>query len=531
MAVSNKKVMYIAVAFLLAIALLTTLFRVSMRNEGGLPAGDTTWLLEIAHKVTMAGEGATISIPSPWDTRHARVYAKTLSHPGLRLRSTKSDRKDRDIVLVSEGAGSSTIKSDYYFHISSVPLNEPRKSGPSEQDLVTWLSASDGVSVGTPATEKIVGGFDRNSSQSECLFEFLFNHVNDHVRVDSKAGHNSEPALSRKRASALGKTNALIALLRTAHLPARLVTGINLQASPGSQPIYWSEVYVDDKWVALDPVGGYLKDLPPHYIPFRTGNRQWLVMEDARLMRTDWKITSIPAYGGLLSTESKKLVDILDLNRLAPSSRSMLAVLLLLPLGALATQIVRQFAGVRTYGTFTPTLLALAGTRVDLQTATIVFSLVILIGVALRATIPSFELGRAARLAIVFTLVAMSMALVTSGLSFVSSNVDGTVVLLPTVILTMLVDRIYTVYDESGLHTVLVRLFWTVLSAFICLYILLQKHWGVWLVTYPEMHAITLATIILIGHYQGPTLKRVPALRVLFEKDKKSSRRATDSAG
>ncbi len=64
-----------------------------------------------------------------------------------------------------------------------------------------------------------------------------------------------------------------------------------------------------------------------------------------------------------------------------------------------------------------------------------------------------FDLERTARLAIVFTLVSASMSIVTSGLIFFDPSVDSIVVLLPVVILTMLVDRIYSVSDERGLHT------------------------------------------------------------------------------
>ena len=46
----------------------------------------------------------------------------------------------------------------------------------------------------------------------------------------------------------------------------------------------------------------------------------------------------------------------------------MLKVILLLPLGALVTAIVRTIIGTRTFGTFTPTLLALAFVYNDWRT-------------------------------------------------------------------------------------------------------------------------------------------------------------------
>jgi hypothetical protein len=120
------------------------------------------------------------------------------------------------------------------------------------------------------------------------------------------------------------------------------------------------------------------------------------------------------------------------------------------------------------------------------------------------------------------------MSIVVSGLNYYDPGIDNTVTLLPLVILTMLVDRIYTVYDERGFHTALVRLVWTVIAAMLSLFVLLQTHWGTWLVSYPEMHAITLAIVIIIGLYRGPKLKDLPSFAWLKEPSRTLRGRKTD---
>ena len=62
----------------------------------------------------------------------------------------------------------------------------------------------------------------------------------------------------------------------------------------------------------------------------------------------------------------------------------------------------------------------------------------------------------------------------------------------------------------------------------VSLYILLQSHWGTFLVAYPEVHAATLAAILLIGLYNGPKLSDVPAFRWLREPARKARDRKTD---
>jgi hypothetical protein len=408
-------------------------------------------------------------------------------------------------------------------------MTEPTKPGLSEQNRASWLSSSSGIEVNTATTTRIVDQIAHDKPETERLIELLFNYVSNNIRIDPAARSDSEGALNSKRATVLGSTRALLALLRTAHLPARIVTGVDL-LTPSDQMRYWAEVYDGEKWLPLDPASGYINQLPIFFIPMRKGDDQLIRSENASVTSSEWAIHRLPSYEGLLTGDTKKPTDILDLTRLNLPSREILSILLLLPLGVLSTELLRQFAGIRTYGTFTPTLLALALTRVDWTTAIVVFLLVTIISVAIRASMPNLGLQRTPRLGIVFTLVAMSMAIVVSGISYFNPAADNTVTLLPLIVLTMLVDRIYTVYDERGLHSALVRLFWTVVGATVSLFVLLQQHWGTWLVSYPEVHAITLAMIIMIGLYKGPQLKDVPFFHWLQEPSRELRNRKTDKS-
>ena len=517
----------LAIAFLFMLAIVSTSLRVMMRSEEGLPTGDSAWSINAWHVIDASEKGAAVYIPPPWDTRHARLYSQSLSHPGLRQRRNQTGNKSRDIVLTAPQAGRYTVQSTFNIYVSHLPLSEPKKPGLSEQNRASWLTSSSGIEVNTDTASRIVDTITAEQPETARLIELLFNFVSNNIRIHPDATSDSITALSGKRATALGSTRALLALLRTAHLPARLVTGVDLQ-TPSEKARYWAEVYDGEKWLSLDPANGYLNELPIFYIPMRKGDDQLIRTESADISSSEWKVRTLPSYEGILSGDSKKPTDIFDLTRLALPSREMLSVLLLLPLGVLATELIRQFAGIRTYGTFTPTLLALAVTHVDWTTAVIVLALVTIIGVAIRSAMPGLNLQRTPRLAIVFTLVAMSMSIVVSGITYFDPAADATVTLLPMVILTMLVDRIYTVYDERGLHSAVARLFWTLMAAAVSLYVLLQAHWGSLLVSYPEVHAITLAIIIMIGLYPGPKLSDLPAFAWLREPSRALRDRKTD---
>ncbi len=514
--ISASKPVYVTIIILFAFVLLSVFVRNWLHDPDQLPTGDSAWTINITHQIEVHEKGASIYISPPWDTRYSRMFSQALSHYGFRQKRKKSENR-RDITLIAPVAGTYTVETIFSIHISALARSEPKKINLSENDRSQWLSSSPGVSIDTALTAGIVDRLSKNSTTTDELIEKLFNYVSNNIRIKPRASSDSETALTKKQSSALGSNQALLALFRTAHLPARMVTGVDLQATAANQPFYWVEVYDAETWIPLDPVHGYLKELPAFYVPLRKGDGALVITENATVKTTAWKLDTVSEPRGLSASDGRKLTDIVDLNRLSPANRENLGILLLLPLGVLATEIMRQLMGIRTYGTFTPSLIALAIVHVDRVTAVMVFLIVTIIGIAIRSYFPNLNLERTARLAIVFTLVSASMAIVMSGFIYFDPGIDSMMVLLPVVILTMLVDRIYSIADQRGMRTALIRLFWTFVSAFISLIVLLQSDWSIWLVAYPEIHALTLAIIIIIGLYHGPKLSEVPALSWLHE--------------
>jgi hypothetical protein len=73
-----------------------------------------------------------------------------------------------------------------------------------------------------------------------------------------------------------------------------------------------------------------------------------------------------------------------------------------------------------------------------------------------------------------------------------------------------MVDRFYTLFDEKGLSTALIRLGWTLLLAALCIPIVQYEVLGHVLVKYPELHLITIAAILGLALYRGRPLSQVP---------------------
>lgn len=505
------------VVVILILLMLTVLaIRILSTESDTERQADSAWSIDLTARVSAQEPGAHIKIAPPIDTRFVRLYAQALHHPGMRHSRNKKEPKTRDIVLVASRDGQFDVRLHYELHVSQV-ARSIKQVKPSDAEINAALSIPVANESDSSAAESVVEALNQDGPSVEQLVSRLHQYVKKEISYDRRASDDGETALKQRKGNHIGRVNALVLLLRLSNIPARVVTGIDLLTS-NEQPIkYWCELYDQEQWRPIDLAGDTLSSLPAHYVPFSKTRTHVIDTVDADVIEAGWRIDQIKIPQGILVSVEPHPLQILDLTRLPPDAQAVLSLLLLLPLGALSTQILRQLIGIRTFGTFTPTLFALAVVYVEWSTAAIVFFLVAVFGIFGRSILPDLGLGRVSRLSIVFTLIAICMVLVVSGITYFDPSVDAAVGLLPIVVMTSLVDSFYSVADEKGIRTALIRLVWTVIAAVLSVFVLLQGQLGDWLLHYPEVHAMTIAMIMILGKHNGWRLTDLRGLTWLRE--------------
>jgi hypothetical protein len=197
-------------------------------------------------------------------------------------------------------------------------------------------------------------------------------------------------------------------------------------------------------------------------------------------------------------------------------------VVLILPIGALLTAFLRTIIGIRTFGTFSPTLLALAFVYNDFNTGLCIFVVVIATGFISRGILDRLRLLLVPRLSIILTLVVMLMVLGISVMNHFKELAPnpGQTVLLPMVILTNLIERFYVTSEEDS-FIYAVRLMVTTLLMALAIYLLLNwKVLGKLLFDYPELHFFTVVILIIMGRYTGYRLTELVRFRDLVQPPK-----------
>ena len=107
-------------------------------------------------------------------------------------------------------------------------------------------------------------------------------------------------------------------------------------------------------------------------------------------------------------------------------------------------------------------------------------------------------------------------------LDYLGLGTDGHLVLLPIVILTGLVDRFLQTLEKDGQLIALYRLFWTSVISLMIIPVLSYEWLGYQLLSYPEVHLVTVALLLLLADYKGIKVIDSRYLKLLSENSLKS---------
>jgi hypothetical protein len=523
------------VAILILASLACVALRTVWSRQGGVASGDSVWKLTLEYDFQAKHSGAGLYLALPVNTPHVRVVGQNYFYPGLnQTRLGQKTAKAQEAVFFVPRSGWFNFRADFQLHFT--PGKRRQQSAktaglaPDLRDL--YLRDEPGIQTGDDRILNMVHQLSAQHTEKDALLDAIVDYCERKIAVVSTgAPDDAAGVLAKKRATTIGRARLMIALCRAGKIPARLITGFVLSEDPQARPHYWVGAFINQKWIPFDPENGHRRELPARFVPIREGGNEILMAKGISDLVKHYSITHIVTPKGLLGGTQESLLEIIDLTRLPLSTQNSLIILLLLPAGALLTTFFRNVIGVTTFGTFTPTLLALATLYADWRTAVVLFLVVVVIGIGGRSMMPGLKLMRVPRLSVVFTLVAFIMTFTLSAMEHFNFTPAGHVVLLPLVVLTTIIDRVYTLADEDGMHIALLRLFWTIVVAVCCIMIFRWQSFGQLLLVYPELHFSTLALMLLFGLYSAPKLTEIPSLRLLAEPRKKVMKGKPDDAG
>lgn len=142
-----------------------------------------------------------------------------------------------------------------------------------EPEVIPYLAASEMIQSNMPQVLQRAWSIVQTKTRLDQAMQALFGFVHSFALAEdpSPPARPSHPdalsVLTAGRGDRSGKARALVAILRAVGIPARMVGGIQLGDRSQKRPsLYWAEAYLGERWIPMDPTGGYFGWLPNTYL-------------------------------------------------------------------------------------------------------------------------------------------------------------------------------------------------------------------------------------------------------------------------
>lgn len=510
----SRSILVTAALFvLLAVALITYKVVALGYEPFPRPAPDR-WSVQIEIDAGETSEDARLVFLLPADGPLQKIYDERMSAEGLRffIRPRGSNNRVGVAVGTTEGVG----RISYRFSVQTrqapdgeLPEVLPALAPNEERQLATLLATEETIQVDAELVERILEELDISREDRATALREIHEFVTKDIETtDGKDGpQDALSVLGRERGGSQGKARAAVALLRAVGIPARVVAGVRLVDAGPTDVIHWVEARLDGRFWPMDPVSGALGHLPDERLVLFEGDHPTV---DARgVERANYHLsmlrereTQFQIYQRRIAN-SDRLLDRLSLYSLPVRTQMLYRVLLLVPLGVVLVAFFRNMIGVPSFGTFMPILLSLAFRESGLFWGLLLLAIVVGVGWVGRYLLDKAHLLMVPRLGFLLTLVILIIA----GLMVVGENFGFTraftMAIFPLVIVTMTIERLSIAIIEEGVRNAAKQVAGTLAISITGTFVLSSQLLQHFVFTFPEVHLVTLAVLLLMGRYTG----------------------------
>lgn len=306
-------------------------------------------------------------------------------------------------------------------------------------------------------------------------------------------------------------------LLAGAQIPSRVAHGVLLKDQSGPvNPVPLLEVHDGLQWLYFEPITG-AQGRPEDFLIWWRGDEPVVNVDGGTVDEITLAVQQSVLDAMLVAERRAEQMGSRSLEfslfSLPIATQSVYAVLLMVPVGAFVIVLLRNFVGVKTFGTFMPVLVALAFRETRLFWGVMLFAMIVSLGLLVRFYLEKLRLLLVPRLTAVLTVVVMLMA----GISVISHQLDITpglsIALFPMVIIAMTIERMSIVWEERGASEAMQEGVGSLTVAALA-YLVMGIAWLEHLLfVFPELLLLVLAATLISGRYTGYRLLELRRFR------------------
>jgi len=479
----------------------------------GLPlherASVSAWEVESEIRVTAGGGPLKLSTFVAEDSREFSVLDHRIAAPDFGV-TTAPDGANRRLNLTARAAtGLLVARQRFIVHRNEVRAPERRPVPPFRQPITLDDTAQ------SIARSLYISAHGK-SADAISLVTVLLRALISPDRAENVRYLLGDDHSPRKIALLAAQ------ILRVGGHFARAVQGIDLSKTGISVDTKtWLEVHVGDRWVSFSIATGEPR-IPRSYFAWWRGDAPFASVEGGKLTRQRISVTQVEEtvlrHALALGKHEGAFLANYSLYSLPAPQRAIFHVIMTIPIGVLMLVVLRNLVGLRGVGTFMPVLIALSFRETHLLWGLVLFSAALSAGLLVRLYFDHLKLLLVARLGAIVMFVILLLAVMTVLSDKLNFQPGLSVALFPLVILTMTIERVSVIWDESGpAEAIKMAAFSLVIAAF-CYALMSARPVQHIFFAFPELILVLMALTLLIGRYSGYRLSELFRFRVLAER-------------
>lgn len=316
----------------------------------------------------------------------------------------------------------------------------------------------------------------------------------------------------------------VIQILAYKRIPARIVRAVKLvEGKKTEKPDIKLEAYINNAWNLYDLDTGKI-GLPKKWIVFQRGGVSLLDVrggENSKVMFSVMKSVATPLK---MAEHRAKLNNQLDkykysIYTLPLLEQNTLKWLMIFPLAILVVVLLRNVIGVSTMGTFTPMLLSMSLVKTGFIPGLICFSIMIVMGLLMRALVAKLNLLLVPRISFVVIFVILMIQLLTIIGYRIDSSLVSSAIFFPIIITAWIIERASITWEEEGARNTIQEILNTLLTAVVTYFVISNETVRHIMFAFNELNIVILFIVMLLGTYTGYRLTEITRFASLAKKD------------
>jgi hypothetical protein len=205
-------------------------------------------------------------------------------------------------------------------------------------------------------------------------------------------------------------------------------------------------------------------------------------------------------------------------------SQNTIFLILILPIVATIISFARQIVGVKAFGIYVPSIIALTFIETELKWGLFILLVILVAGTVIRLLAKKLRILYMPRMAIVLTLVALVIFCLFVASAYTNRTGLLNISIFPILMMIILSEKFVEVQIEKGNKEAIRLTIETLILAVLSFYIVSWEAFKTLILAYPEFILLTLILNILFGRFTGLRIVEYFRFRKLLKNAKPLSK-------